>query len=243
MRSTGAGSKAETSTVRPWRSCRDALGRTSAAQVAALIRDGRVLREARFDRFLPPELRRVSSEHWTPLAVAARVAHWIECRGIRKVIDLGSGVGKLCVATALGTSRCQFVGIEQRPSLVRIARALATDFGVAERVQFIEGDLSRMDIPAADGYYVYNPFAENVCDPQSRVDQEVELSLERFDRDMATVQTLLMRAPVGTYLIKYNKYGALVPTCYDAVLVDRSMPELLCLWEKVRSECAATEEA
>src|SRR4051812_18571180 len=71
------------------------------AQVAEALGAGMRLTDASFDQFLFDPLRALSSQHWTPLAVAARAAEWFEQRNIRTVVDIGSGAGKFCVAAAL----------------------------------------------------------------------------------------------------------------------------------------------
>ena len=49
----------------------------SVEGIAAALRNGEELPDHWFDRFLPHDLKAVSHQHWTPLAVTARVAEWI----------------------------------------------------------------------------------------------------------------------------------------------------------------------
>src|SRR5579872_4063412 len=86
--------------------------------------------DAAFDQHLPEELRAVSQRHWTPLHVAHRCARWLQAEGARTVVDVGSGAGKFCVATALCSS-LRLIGLEHRPRLVAAARDLARRFAVA----------------------------------------------------------------------------------------------------------------
>ena len=187
-----------------------------------------------FDRFLPDELRIVSGQHWTPLVVALRVAEWLDGLGVRRVVDLGSGAGKFCVAAAIASS-CQFTGIEQRPHLVHAARALARSFAVEDRVRFIVGTLGQLEIPDADAYYLYNPFGENLFGPEGHVDDVVELSEERYMRDTSLVERFLKHAPVGTYVVKYNGFGGIMPGTYKPIRIDHGMPNVLRLWRKTSS--------
>lgn len=203
----------------------------SAAEVGMAIRSGTYPSDRIFDRFLPHDLRLVSGQHWTPLVVALRVAEWLDLVGIRDVVDLGSGAGKFCVAAAIA-SRCSFRGIEQRPRFVKAARALAHLFGVENRVQFLQGTLSRDTIPAADAYYLYNPFGENLFGSDEHLGEDVELSPERYQRDIALVEGFFEEAPVGTYVIKYNGFGGRMPPSYEEVHVDREMPNVLRMWRK-----------
>lgn len=201
--------------------------------IAAALRDGEELPDHWFDRYLPHDLKAVSHQHWTPLVVTARVAQWVGEFGIGTVVDIGSGAGKFCVATALATD-CHFTGIEQRPRLVNTARALAHRFGVEDRVEIVEGTLGECDIPSAEAYYLYNPFAENIF-PRSddHLDDDVELSDLRYARDVALMERFFQSVRIGTYVIKYNGFGGEMPRGYRKIRVDSEMPNLLRLWQKV----------
>lgn len=205
----------------------------SLERVAAALRARECLADRSFDRFLPYELWRVSRQFWTPLVVALRVAEWLDAFAIKTAVDIGAGAGKLCVASSLA-SRCDFTGLEQRPRLVEAARSLAQLFGVEDRVRFIQATVSQDRIPEAEAYYLYNPFGENLFGPHEHLDDEVELSHERYRRDVASVETFLHEAPVGTYVIKYNGFGGRMPASYEEVRVDRTMPNLLRMWRKAR---------
>jgi hypothetical protein len=211
-----------------------ALRGPSVEQVAEAISSGVCPNDRFFDRFLPYDLRRVSGQHWTPLAVALRVASWLHRVRVRSVVDIGSGPGKFCVAAALA-SRCSFTGIEQRSRFVEAAGDLARLFGVRDRVQFVHGALTRGAVPVADAYYLYNPFGENLLSPDESLGDDVELSLERYDRDIALMQGFFERTPVGTYVIKYNGFGGQMPSSYREVLVDRETPNVLRMWRKSRA--------
>jgi hypothetical protein len=204
------------------------------AQVAHTLGSRRCLPDAVFDHFLSDAMRVLSSQHWTPLAVVARAAQWLDECNIRTVVDVGAGAGKFCVAAALA-SRCHFTGLEHRGHLVTCARSLARTFGVEHRVHFIPGALGDVALPSVDAYYLYNPFEENVLEPDGRIDDAVELSAERLARDLAAVNNLLTRAPGGTYVLVYNGIGAKLPPSYGIVRTDRELPNALCLWRKSMS--------
>ena len=207
----------------------DSLAETR--QIAADLADGRLPREATFDSHLPLEARALSSRHWTPLAVAVRAAEWFDEFRIRTVLDVGSGAGKFCVAAALA-GHCHFTGLEQRGRLVTCARSLALSFGVQQRVHFLQGMLGGVRLPAVDAYYFYNPFEENLHGPASQIDGEVELSTERYARDLRAVRELLSAARAGSYVLTYNGLGGKLPASYQPVCVDRELPNVLRLWRK-----------
>jgi len=206
----------------------------SAQRVARALRVGRCPGDGAFDRFLPYHSRLASGQHWTPLVVALRVAGWLDGLAVKTVVDIGSGAGKFCVAAALA-SHCDFTGIEQRPRLVAAARGLARIFDVEDRVRFVQGTLGQCSLPEADAYYLYNPFGENLFGPVGHLGDDVELSDERYRRDVTRMETFLERARVGTYIVKYNGFGGRMPPTYDEIRVDREMPNVLRVWRKTRS--------
>ncbi len=202
-------------------------------QIAQAMRGGIRPPDRAFDRLLPRELRDVSWQHWTPLRVAMRAALWFDAMGVQTVVDIGSGPGKFCVAAALAGT-CEYTGIEQRPRLISAATELAQRFALQDRVRFVQGALGEVQLPAADAYYLYNPFGENLFGSHEHLDEEVELGHARFARDVAAIQTLLRQAPVGTYVLTYNGFGGRVPASYREVLIDSELPNVLRLCRKVR---------
>jgi SAM-dependent methyltransferase len=200
-------------------------------QIAAALADWKLPRDAAFDSHLPLDARALSSRHWTPLAVAARAAEWFDDHRIRTVLDIGSGAGKFCVAAALA-GHSHFTGLEQRRRLVTCARALARSFGVQQRVHFLHGTLGSVQLPTVDAYYFYNPFEENLLAGASRIDDEVELSAERYARDLKVVRELLGAARAGSYVLTYNGLGGKLPAGYQTVCTDRELPNVLRLWRK-----------
>jgi len=210
---------------------------STATGVATALRAGMTVPEAAFDHFLPAALSSVSSRFWTPLPVAACAAMWFDELAIGDVLDIGAGPGKLCVAAALtDQSRRRYIGLEQRPPLVAAARALAEEFGVADRVSFIEGTLDAAlaePLPSVACYYLFNPFGENVAPTDEHLDATVELSDERFMRDIAATEALLADAAHGTYVLVYNGFGGRVPSSYEPIRIDYDLPNVLRLWVKV----------
>jgi SAM-dependent methyltransferase len=203
--------------------------------VATCLRTGRLVPDDAFDAWLPAELARASRRFWTPLGVAARVTRWLGELGVRSVLDVGSGVGKFCVAGAL-CSPLRFTGVEQRGRLVAAARELARRFGVGERVRFVHGLLNAEDFRRFDAVYFYNPFGENICPVNDRLDEQVELCRARFDREITQVEELLAAMPVGSYLATYNGYGGRVPDSFELLRERLAGRNLLRLWHKARKE-------
>lgn len=214
-----------------------AVSEAHARQLAESLRAGNGAPDHDFDQFMNYEDRRVSSEYWTPVRVATRTAQWLEYFGVQSVVDVGSGVGKFCVAAALSGS-CQFTGIEHRTRLVAAARMLARTFQVEDRVEFVQSSTSVLGWPRADAYYLYNPFGENLCRIENQLDGDVELGIDRYKREIAETERFIEHAPLGTFLITYNGFGGRVPDSYEQVAIDRDQPYVLRMWRKTRQTSA-----
>ncbi|MFO0555741.1 MAG: methyltransferase domain-containing protein [Polyangiaceae bacterium] len=210
----------------------------SRARLGALLAERSTPSDRSFDRFLSEELRSYSGVHWTPLAVVVKVADWLDEAGVRAVVDIGSGAGKFCVASALASPQRRLVGIEARADLVRAADQLAAEFGVQDRVEFVEGDIGQAATPHGEAYYLYNPFEENLLGPEARLPGDMHLDEARFSRDVAAVEHLLWGAPPGTVLVTYNGFGGDVPAGFRVMKVDRSLPCVLSMWRKERPPSA-----
>jgi hypothetical protein len=196
--------------------------RVAARRLAAALRTGRCPPDEAFDRFLPGEFREVSPQYWSPLIVAKRASEWLDSLGISSVTDIGSGVGKFCIAGAL-CGRCRFVGLEQDPTRVASARGLARLFGVDDRVRFVCGSFGVAATPDATAYYLFNPFAD--------VDSDAGRSVRRY-APVVAMEDLLQSAPVGTSILTYNGFGGRIPEGYRLVRVDWALPAVLRLWTK-----------
>jgi hypothetical protein len=197
-----------------------------AFRIALALRGGRRVADANFDCFLPPDLSAVSGQFWTPLEVVGRAAEWLTELGVDSVIDIGSGVGKFCVAAALRT-RCTFIGIEHRPRLAMVGRALAKLFNVETRVQFVTAPFDGVMTPPATCYYLFNPFGENLFERDERLNEDAELSQARYLNDIDKMEQLLGSVPVGTYVMTYNGFGGAIPDDFDEVRIDFELPCVL----------------
>lgn len=187
------------------------------------------------DQRLPEDLRLFSTQHWTPLHVASLAARWLEEVGAKTVLDLGSGVGKFCVIGASLTSG-RYLGVEQRGRMVEIARQLARDFGVEERVEFIHGRIGEAALPPVDAYYLYNPFGENFAEEGDQIADDVELSPERFVRDIRVLKNLLAEVPAGRHVVTYHGFGGYMPPGYEEVRFSLTMYGDLRMWRRSGNE-------
>jgi len=195
-----------------------------------LVRQRRAT-DSQFDEAYPLAVRAASASFWTPVAVATRAAELLARDGAGRIADIGSGAGKFCLVGA-ATTQATFVGVEQRSRLVDAARAAATRLEIA-RASFIHGTIEHLDPLAYDGFYLFNPFEENLWAPTEQLDSSVELSEARFVADIVLTERLLASARPGTRLVTYHGYGAAPPEEYRHVLRERHHTGYLDLWVKL----------
>jgi len=198
--------------------------------VAARLRSRRRVSDEEFDQVYSVHQRWISRHHWTPIAVAARAAQLLTEGGRSLILDIGAGVGKFCIVGAL-TTEAIFVGIEQRPHLVGSARAAAARFGT-HRAVFFPGDFTRFDFADFEGFYLFNPFEEQLRGLVTPIDATIELSPRRFRRHLVCLLRKLREARSGARVVTYCGHGGRIPPAYRLVRSEPAGSDALVLWEK-----------
>lgn len=196
--------------------------------------EGKDVLDAEFDASLfPLELGGlVSRWHWTPLVVARRAAALLVDGGNPRILDVGSGVGKFCIAGAL-TTEAWFVGVEQRGALVEAAREAASRCG-AQRASFIHGNAFDVDFAEFDALYFFNPFLELIDPPPFPIDHLVPRSPTLHGELVAATYQRLRQARPGTRVVTYGGFGGDMPGGFTCELEERCYRDLLALWIKSR---------
>lgn len=206
-----------------------------AREIVAALRRGDLPDDDVFDAIYAPRWRVLSWQHWTPIEVADLAVDWLIGGGARRVLDVGAGVGKLCVYGGLvAPDEVTFVGVEQRAELVEAARQTAARLGVADRVELRHATLDAIDPSEFDAFYLFNPFAENLSTDENDelIDRNVPLSSERFRHDVALVEDWLRRAQSGTRLVTFFGFGGVIPDDFRLVASQRVAGDALRAWEK-----------
>ncbi len=201
------------------------------------LESGANVGDAEFDEIYSVEHRLVSNTFWTPVETARRAAAFLVGEGARRILDVGAGVGKFCLVGALSTPRARFVGVEQRSHLVAAAND-ATKLLGSPRAEFIHARFGDIATDGFDGFYFYNPFAENLFQIENRLDDTVDLSETRHTSDLELARRTLTSAPSGTTVVTYwidgrNRQRARhIPPVYDLIHTERSRGGALSLWRK-----------
>jgi len=199
-----------------------------------VIRDfsgGLDVTDDRFDSIFPDSIRQVSLMHWTPVEIARRAAQLLYVGEKTRVLDIGSGAGKFCMVAAL-TTPGQFTGVEQRPHLVELSRELALFHGIP-RVNFIQAKMEEIDWKKFTGFYLFNPFIENLYDDSHRIDRFVDFNQDRYVDHVKTVQKKLEELPAGSRIVTYHGFGGVFPPDYLPIVEERWGEDELVLWERI----------
>jgi hypothetical protein len=204
---------------------------SSAQRIAESLRDGFPVSDRTFDALLPADLARFSARHWSPVAVAMLASRWLACESPR-VVDIGSGCGKFCTIGALVTG-ARFVGIEQRARLVAGARAFAERLGVADRVEFVHGDVAGLSIEASDALYLFNPFEENLLPRADWLDDSIEHSETKFHADLDSMEAAFDLLAIGAKVVTYEGFGCESFDGFELLRTADLRGGQLCCWRKV----------
>jgi SAM-dependent methyltransferase len=206
---------------------RDAILSTMAPE--ALLEHLRSEEDARFDRVYPEPIRLLSRVFWTPISVARQAAGFLVTRPGTRVLDIGCGPGKFCIAAALA-SPGHFTGIEQRRRLCEVAWRVLRHAGIPN-AEIFHGDMGGLRFDDFEAFYLFNPFAEYL-EPEGRIDRSIGESDGHYDEFVRTVSDRLSARPTGTRVATYCGICEEIPPSYDCV--GSSVDGKLRFWEKAR---------
>ena len=193
-------------------------------------------RDEWFDQIFPPHIQDLSGIHWTPVAVARRAAQMLVTKPGTKILDIGAGVGKFCIAGAVSTEG-HFTGVEQRKHLAEIGENTIAEQGIAN-ARMICASITSIPFRDFDAFYLFNPFEENLVRSQ-RIDSAVELTAPLYRKYTAYVASQLALAPLGTRVVTYCGVCEEIPTCYACE--ESAFGGALQLWVKTRQPIKARE--
>ncbi len=165
-----------------------------------------------FHRLYPLFIRELAGMHWTPLNITRKVVKYLAAGESVKILDIGSGVGKFCLAAAHYSPHAQIYGIEQRESLVGCAN-VANDILCLPNVSFRCGNFTQLDLRQYDHFYLYNPFFENI-DRTARIDNTILYSESLYNYYNQYLYKQLEEMPVGTRIATYCSWDEEIPPGY-----------------------------
>lgn len=185
--------------------------------------------DADFNHLYPAPIQQLASEHWTTLAVAKSAANFLAAEPAVRILDIGSGAGKFCLAAAHYKPNAFYFGIEQRKSLVTIADTVKDKIGLTN-VTFINGNFTQIDFRLYNHFYFYNSFYENLSGTD-KIDDTIDYSQELYHHYNRYLYKQLELKPAGTRLATYHTLEDEFPSDYH--IVGTEMNELLKFWIKI----------
>jgi SAM-dependent methyltransferase len=184
--------------------------------------------DERFNELYPPAISTLASRHWSPLSVARRAAAFLDTHKGARILDIGSGAGKFCIAAAHFAPGTMVYGVEQRRRLLHQAEKVKEALEVPN-AHFLHGNFTQVDFNDYDHFYFYNAFYENL-DGIEKIDDAIAYSNELFHYYNRCLYRLLDQRPSGTRLVTYHSAGEEVPPDYH--VLDSQDHQLLKCWIK-----------
>jgi predicted RNA methylase len=169
------------------------------------------LTEIGFNNLLPGYLKFAARLYFTPIEVAKQAAYWLTENNEKHILDIGAGVGKFCITGARNFGS-HFYGIEHRKSLVSIGNQLAKHYELANAT-IINANIIDIDFSNYDGFYLYNPFYENL-EFDKRLNDEVKIAANLYQVYLKYTDDQLDQAKKGTRLVTYHGNNFEVPNSY-----------------------------
>ncbi len=168
-----------------------------------------------FDLLFPRSMQRFSARHWTPLNIARLASDYLTAVPGKKILDIGSGIGKFCLAGASYAPTCRFYGIEQRGYMIDYAQTAAESLGLLN-VSFLQGNFAHLDFRDFDHFYFFNSFYEHL-EEEGRIDKKITFSPDLYEQYVGQLRRLLNTMPVGTRIATYHSSHEEIPLNYRLV--------------------------
>ncbi|MDO8941562.1 MAG: class I SAM-dependent methyltransferase [Desulfobacterales bacterium] len=184
-----------------------------------------------WDRMYPGEIRELSAMHWTPIAMVRAVIDELQPQPHDHLLDLGSGVGKFCLAASF-LCDAAITGVEQRGKFHRTALWVAKHLQPPRPVEFLCQDAFDLDWQRFSMIYLYNPFQEH---QQNRgapaIDHTIPLSDQVYDEIMARMQLRLAGLKPGTRIACLHGWGGSFPASYK-LLEPKTRQPAIEVWQQ-----------
>jgi hypothetical protein len=186
-------------------------------------------KESDFCQLYPLHIQQLDIKHWSPLIVVNRATKFLVHKPDAKILDIGSGAGKFCLAGAYYKPSAFFYGVEQRQYLVDCAISVNTKLG-SLNVDFFHKNFTQLDFKEFDNFYFYNSFFENIAGSDT-IDDTIDYSIELYNYYTRVLSRKLDELPSGTRIVTYKSLDYEIPTSYQ--LVETQFDTLLKFWMKI----------
>jgi SAM-dependent methyltransferase len=184
--------------------------------------------DEKFNQLYPIPVQMLARRHWTPLTVARKAADFLAAQNNVKILDIGSGAGKFCLAAAWNKPNAFFFGIEQRKNMLIHAEAAREVLGL-QNVSFLHGNFTQLELCNYDHFYFYNSFYENLAGTD-KIDDQIDYSGELYNYYNRYLFKQLDKTRAGTRLVTFHSLEDEVPPSFH--VADTDMNGLLKCWVK-----------
>jgi len=182
-----------------------------------------------FDSLYPLSIQALAKNHWTPLSIAMKAAEFLAAKSNVRILDIGSGVGKFCLAAAHHTPKAIYFGVEQRKNLINFANT-AKQHMQLDNVSFIHGNFTQLDLKKYDNFLFYNSFYENL-DCTNKIDESIDYSGELYNYYNRYLYRQLRQMPEGTKVCTYCSLEDEIPRDFHLISTDKD--DALKFWIKI----------
>jgi tRNA A58 N-methylase Trm61 len=180
-----------------------------------------------FNEIYPANIRELSRMHWTPIAVIKAASQFLVTHAGARVLDIGAGAGKFCLAGAAHTNG-DFTGAEQRLELVELTNQLAQQYGLSN-ARSIHANITTLNFRDYQGLYFFNSYYENI-DIYNKIDDAVLSNIGLYEKyTLYTIEQFRNVLP-GTRLATYCTPMSMVPKSFQ--MKDSLFGDRLHLWEQ-----------
>ena len=191
--------------------------------------NGVTVEDETFDLLFPPDVRKFSQVHFTPLLVAKKAAEVLKTMKVERMLDVGSGSGKFCLLAGLlnGTA---VTGVEQRDFLALAAKKAKNALRL-ENVNFVAGSAFDLSWKEFDCIYFYNPFCEQKT-PERRMRHDVPLQESLYNTYVQMSLSRLRDQKKGSKVMTYHGLGGELPDDYSLMYHKAVGSDFLKVWVK-----------
>jgi ubiquinone/menaquinone biosynthesis C-methylase UbiE len=170
--------------------------------------------DLQFDAIYPRKYQEHSARHFTPVSIAVKAAKLLADKSEDRILDIGSGVGKVCCIGASVTG-AHFYGVEKRKTLTNLSNKIKREYQL-KRAHFINADFTTLDFSRFNGIYFFNSFHEHV-DETCVLDDTSRVSLKAYKTYHESLKDKLNECVKGTRLVTYYTFKNKIPSSFQFI--------------------------
>lgn len=170
--------------------------------------------DLQFDAIYPRKYQEHSARHFTPVSIAVKAAKLLVDRPDDRILDIGSGVGKVCCIGASLTG-AHFYGVEKRKTLTNLSNKIKREYKL-KNAHFINADFTTLDFSRFNGIYFFNSFHEHF-DETCVLDESSKVSLKAYKQYHDSLKDKLNECVKGTRLVTYYTFKNKIPSSFQFI--------------------------